>query len=83
MILVPLQEHYSIHKYHAISHRLKQKMDVPQARLPVDACFNLFKSNVLGQLFIVNPRHTERFCRRLLLVKVTTPLSFQEIRKVN
>ncbi|GBP54192.1 hypothetical protein EVAR_43217_1 [Eumeta japonica] len=31
----------------------------------------------------VNPRHTECFYLRLLLVNVTGPLSFQDIRKVN
>ncbi|VVC35537.1 P-loop containing nucleoside triphosphate hydrolase,DNA helicase Pif1-like [Cinara cedri] len=50
---------------------------------PVDACPNLFKSNALGRLFTVNPRHTECFYLRLLLVNVTGPLSFQDIRKVN
>ncbi|GBP59417.1 hypothetical protein EVAR_80744_1 [Eumeta japonica] len=50
---------------------------------PVAACLNLFKSNALGRLFTVNPRHTECFYLRLLLVNVTGPLSFQDIRKVN
>ncbi|GBP52181.1 hypothetical protein EVAR_87566_1 [Eumeta japonica] len=38
--------------------------------------------NGIQQLFI-NPRHTECFYLRLLLVNVTGPLSFQDIRKVN
>ncbi|XP_044591454.1 uncharacterized protein LOC123269683 [Cotesia glomerata] len=50
---------------------------------PVAACLNLFKSNALGRLFTVNPRHTECFYLRLLLVNITGPLSFQDIRKVN
>ncbi|XP_044575246.1 uncharacterized protein LOC123259048 [Cotesia glomerata] len=50
---------------------------------PVDACPNLFKSNALGRVFTVNPRQTECFYLRLLLVNVTGPLSFQDIRKVN
>ncbi|XP_044596944.1 uncharacterized protein LOC123273568, partial [Cotesia glomerata] len=50
---------------------------------PVAACLNLFKSNALGRLFTVNPRHTECFYLRLLLVNVTGPLSFQDIPKVN
>ncbi|GFX22534.1 ATP-dependent DNA helicase [Trichonephila clavipes] len=50
---------------------------------PVAACLNLFKSNALGRLFTVSPRHTECFYLRLLLVNVTGPLSFQDIRKVN
>ncbi|XP_044575177.1 uncharacterized protein LOC123258986 [Cotesia glomerata] len=50
---------------------------------PVAVCLNLFKSNALGRLFTVNPRHTECFYLRLLLVNVTGPLSFQDIRKVN
>ncbi|CAF4943981.1 unnamed protein product [Pieris macdunnoughi] len=60
-----------------------KKMDAPQARLPVDACPNLFKSNALGRVFTVNPKQTECFYLRLLLVNVTGPLSFQDIRKVN
>ncbi|XP_044593948.1 uncharacterized protein LOC123271618 [Cotesia glomerata] len=32
MILVPLHEHYSIHKYHAISHGLKQKHGCPASK---------------------------------------------------
>lgn len=36
------------------------------------------KSNTLGRLFTVNPRHTECFYLRLLLVNVTGPLSFQD-----
>ncbi|CAF4851971.1 unnamed protein product [Pieris macdunnoughi] len=50
---------------------------------PVDACPNLFKSNALGRVFTVNPKQTECFYLRLLLVNVTGPLSFQDIRKVN
>lgn len=50
---------------------------------PVDACLNLFKSNTLGRIFTVNPRHTEFLYLRLLLVNVTGPLSFQDTRKVN
>ncbi|XP_044586007.1 uncharacterized protein LOC123266044 [Cotesia glomerata] len=50
---------------------------------PVDACPNLFESNALGRVFTVNPRQTECFYLRLLLVNVTGPLSFQDIRKVN
>ncbi|XP_044595144.1 uncharacterized protein LOC123272415 [Cotesia glomerata] len=50
---------------------------------PVDACPNLFKSNALGRVFTVNPRQTECFYLRLLLINVTGPLSFQDIRKVN
>ncbi|XP_044575241.1 uncharacterized protein LOC123259044 [Cotesia glomerata] len=49
----------------------------------VDACPNLFKSNALERVFTVNPRQTECFYLRLLLVNVTGPLSFQDIRKVN
>ncbi|GFT35817.1 ATP-dependent DNA helicase [Trichonephila clavipes] len=36
-----------------------------------------------GDYFTVSPRHTECFYLRLLLVNVTGPLSFQDIRKVN
>jgi len=50
---------------------------------PIDACLGLFKSNTLGRVFTVNPRQTECFYLRLLLVNVTGPLSFQDIRKVN
>jgi hypothetical protein len=50
---------------------------------PVDACPGLFKSNALGRIFAVNPRQTECFYLRLLLVNVTGPLSFEDIRKVN
>jgi hypothetical protein len=50
---------------------------------PIDACPGLFKSNTLGRVFKVNPRQTECFYLRLLLVNVTGPLSFQDIRKVN
>uniref|UniRef100_A0A6P7GPH9 Uncharacterized protein LOC114344879 n=1 Tax=Diabrotica virgifera virgifera TaxID=50390 RepID=A0A6P7GPH9_DIAVI len=50
---------------------------------PVDACPNLFETNTLGRMFTVNPRQTECFYLRLLLINVTGPLSFQDIRKVN
>ncbi|XP_073972868.1 uncharacterized protein [Rhodnius prolixus] len=50
--------------------------------IPVDACPGLFKSNSLGRVYTVNPRQTECFYLRLLLV-VTGPLSFQDIRKVD
>ncbi|GBM86776.1 hypothetical protein AVEN_203254-1 [Araneus ventricosus] len=43
----------------------------------------LFKSNNLGRVYTVNPRQTECFYLRLLLVNVTGPLSFQDIRKVD
>ncbi|GBP65098.1 hypothetical protein EVAR_5244_1 [Eumeta japonica] len=59
------------------------KHGCPKQGSPVAACLNLFKSNALGRLFTVNPRHTECFYLRLLLVNVTGPLSFQDIRKVN
>ncbi|XP_073990924.1 uncharacterized protein [Rhodnius prolixus] len=49
--------------------------------IPVDACPGLFKSNSLGRVYTVNPRQTECFYLRLLLVNVTGPLSFQHIRK--
>ncbi|XP_074108457.1 uncharacterized protein LOC141533462 [Cotesia typhae] len=51
--------------------------------IPVDACLGLFKSNSLGRVYTVNPRQTECFYLRLLLVNVTRPLSFQDIRKVD
>ncbi|XP_074000087.1 uncharacterized protein [Rhodnius prolixus] len=51
--------------------------------IPVDACPGLFKSNSLGRVYTVNPRQTECFYLRLLLVNVTGPLSFQDIRKVD
>ncbi|GFR17143.1 helitron_like_N domain-containing protein [Trichonephila clavata] len=50
---------------------------------PIEACSGLFKSKILGRVFTVNPRQTECFYLRLLLVNVTGPLSFQDIRKVN
>ena len=50
---------------------------------PVDTCPGLFKSNILGRVYTVNPRQTECFYLRLLLVNVTRPLSFQDIRKVD
>ncbi|GBL76140.1 hypothetical protein AVEN_234426-1 [Araneus ventricosus] len=50
---------------------------------PVDACPGLFKSNNLGRVYTINPRQTECFYLRLLLVNVTGPLSFQDIRKVD
>lgn len=50
---------------------------------PIDECPGLFKSNTLGRVYTVNPRQTECFYLRLLLVNVTSPLSFQDIRKVN
>ncbi|XP_035221369.1 uncharacterized protein LOC118194260 [Stegodyphus dumicola] len=51
---------------------------------PIDAyIFGLFKSNALGRVFTVNPRQTECFYLRLLLVNVTGPLSFQGIQKLN
>ncbi|GFR09717.1 ATP-dependent DNA helicase [Trichonephila clavata] len=51
--------------------------------IPIEACLGLFKSKTLGRVFTVNPRQTECFYLRLLLVNVTGPLSFQDIRKVN
>ena len=50
---------------------------------PIDACPCLFKSNTFGRVYTVNPRQTECFYLRLLLVNVTVPLSFQDVRKVN
>ncbi|XP_068992255.1 uncharacterized protein [Neodiprion pinetum] len=50
---------------------------------PIDGYPGLFKSNTLGQVFTVNPRQTECFYLRLLLVNVIGPLSFQDIRKVD
>ncbi|XP_039969990.1 uncharacterized protein LOC120781834 [Bactrocera tryoni] len=50
---------------------------------PVDAHPGLFKSNTLGSVYTVNPRQTECFYLRLLLVNVTGPLLFQDIRKVD
>lgn len=50
---------------------------------PVDGYPGLFKSNTLGRVFTVNPRQTECFYLRLLLVNVTGPLSFQDIRTIN
>ncbi|GFQ97111.1 ATP-dependent DNA helicase [Trichonephila clavata] len=50
---------------------------------PIDACSGLFKSKTLGRVFTVNPRQTECFYLRLLLVNVTGSLSFQDIRKEN
>ncbi|XP_036339810.1 uncharacterized protein LOC118749148 [Rhagoletis pomonella] len=50
---------------------------------PIDACPGLFKSNTLGRVYTVNPRQTECFYLRLLLVNVIGPLSFQDIRNVN
>ncbi|GFQ91561.1 ATP-dependent DNA helicase [Trichonephila clavata] len=50
---------------------------------PFEACPGLFRSKTLRQVFTVNPRQTECFYLRLLLVNVTGPLSFQDIRKVN
>ncbi|XP_055910503.1 uncharacterized protein LOC129944866 [Eupeodes corollae] len=50
---------------------------------PIDACPGLFKSNTLGRVFTVNPKQTECFYLRLLLVNITGPLSFEHIRKVN
>lgn len=50
---------------------------------PVDECPGLFKSNTLGREYTVNPRQTEWFYLRLLLVNVTGPLSFQDIRKLD
>nr|XP_042907030.1 uncharacterized protein LOC122271095 [Parasteatoda tepidariorum] len=49
----------------------------------VAACPGLFKSNALGRIFTVNPRQTECFYFRQLLVNVTDSLSFQDIRKVD
>ncbi|XP_055903960.1 uncharacterized protein LOC129939820 [Eupeodes corollae] len=43
---------------------------------PIDACPGLFKSNTLGRVFTVNPKQTECFYLRLLLVNITGPLSF-------
>ncbi|CAH1109476.1 unnamed protein product [Psylliodes chrysocephalus] len=51
--------------------------------IPVYACPGLFKSNSLGRIYTVNPRQTEYFYLRLLLVNVTGPLSFHDIRKVD
>ncbi|XP_055951649.1 uncharacterized protein LOC129987729 [Argiope bruennichi] len=79
---VPLYEHYSIPKYHTISHGQKKWMPSKQGT-PTDACPGLFKSNTLGRVYTVNPRQIECFYLRLLLVNVTGPLSFQDIRKVN
>ncbi|GFQ93599.1 ATP-dependent DNA helicase [Trichonephila clavata] len=50
---------------------------------PIDACSGLLKSKTLERVFIVSLRQTECFYLRLLLVNVTGPLSFQDIRKVN
>jgi hypothetical protein len=50
---------------------------------PINECPGLFKSNTLGRVFTVNPRQTECFYLRLLLINVTGPLSFQNKRKVN
>ncbi|GFR18621.1 helitron_like_N domain-containing protein [Trichonephila clavata] len=49
---------------------------------PIETCPGLFKSKALGRIFTVNPRKTECFYLRLLLVNVTGPLSFQDMRKV-
>ena len=35
---------------------------------PTDACPGLFKSNTLGRVYTINPRQTEVFYLRLLLV---------------
>ncbi|GFR23838.1 uncharacterized protein TNCT_305271 [Trichonephila clavata] len=50
---------------------------------PIEACPGLFKSKTFGRVFTVNPRQTECFYLRLLLVNATGPLSFQDICKVN
>ena len=49
---------------------------------PIDACPCLFKSNTLGRIYTANPSQTECFYLGLL-VNVTVPFSFQDIRKVN
>ncbi|GFU30357.1 uncharacterized protein TNCV_2205211 [Trichonephila clavipes] len=58
-------------------------MDARKQGSPVAACLNLFKSNALGRLFTVSQDTLSAFYLRLLLVNVTGPLSFQDIRKVN
>lgn len=84
MLLVPLHGHYFIQKYHIISHGAQTKKWMPLKQgTPIDACPSLFKSNSLTRVFTVNPRQTECFYLRSLLVNVTGPLSFQDIRKMN
>jgi hypothetical protein len=50
---------------------------------PIEACPGLFKSKTLRRVFTVNPRQTECFYLQLLLVNVTSPLSYKDICKVN
>uniref|UniRef100_A0A1B6E9R7 Uncharacterized protein n=1 Tax=Clastoptera arizonana TaxID=38151 RepID=A0A1B6E9R7_9HEMI len=81
MLLVPSHKHSSILKSHGWA---QSKKWMPRKQgTPVDACPSLFKSNSLGRLYTVNPTQTECFYLRLLLVYVTGPLSFQDIRKVD
>ncbi|GBP75656.1 hypothetical protein EVAR_28868_1 [Eumeta japonica] len=49
---------------------------------PVAACLNLFKSNALGRLFTVNPRHTECFIFDCCWLMLLAHYHFK-IRKVN
>ena len=84
ILLVILHGHFSIQKYHAISHVFQQKNRMSRKEgTPIDACLGLLKLNTLRRVFTVNPRQTECFYLQLLLVNVTDPLSFQDIRKVN
>ncbi|GFX90225.1 ATP-dependent DNA helicase [Trichonephila clavipes] len=65
-------------------HGLKQKHGCPASKahqlLHVSIYLN---QSALGRLFTVSQDYTECFYLRLLLVNVTGPLSFQDMRKVN
>ncbi|GFW78964.1 uncharacterized protein TNCV_3305631 [Trichonephila clavipes] len=83
MILVLLHEHYSIHKYHAISHGLKQKHGCPASKAHQLLHVSIYLNQTPWGDYLQSVQDTECFYLRLLLVNVTGPLSFQDIRKVN
>ncbi|GFW98847.1 helitron_like_N domain-containing protein [Trichonephila clavipes] len=82
MILVLLHEHYSIHKYHAISHGLKQKHGCPASKAHQLLHVSIYLNQTPWGDYLQSVQDTECFYLRLLLVNVTGPLSFQDI-KVN
>ncbi|GBP12501.1 hypothetical protein EVAR_100134_1 [Eumeta japonica] len=62
-------------------------MDSNKTWMPISKAHQLLHVSIYlnqtpGRLFTVNPRHGVLYLR-LLLVNVTGPLSFQDIRKVN
>ncbi|GBP21816.1 hypothetical protein EVAR_6788_1 [Eumeta japonica] len=81
MILVPLHEHYSIHKYHAITWT-QTKHGCPASKAHQLLHVSIYLNQTPWGDYLQSIQDT-CFYLRLLLVNVTGPLSFQDIRKVN